>query len=146
MWGYRNIWAFHKCILHEHLVCANSFPPQIPLVWIPWHQTFLLPSSLSLPVSGATLTLSTLFHLLLGQASFSTMEHSGVAYHCLNIQPCHQQYPISMLNFMLLQSKVHTPTTAAKPLPNLSQPISTSRPQALVCLTAHMCDRVQHLF
>lgn len=89
--------------------------------------------------------LSTIFHLSLGQASFSTMEHSGVAYHCLNTPPCHQQYHISLLNLMLLQSKAHSPTTASTPLPNLSQSISTSRPQALACLTAHTCDRVQHL-
>lgn len=37
-------------------------------------------------------------HLLLGQASFSIMEHSGVAHHCLNTQPCHQWYHISMPN------------------------------------------------
>lgn len=89
--------------------------------------------------------LSTMFHLLLGPASFSTMGHSGVAHHCRKTQPCHQWYPISMLNFMLLQSKAHIPTPASKPLLNLPQPISTFRPQALVCSRAHACDCVWNL-
>lgn len=89
--------------------------------------------------------LSTMFHLLLGPASFSTMRHSGIAHHCCKTQPCHQWYPISMLNFMLLQSKAHTPTHASKPLLMLSQPISTFRSQALVSSRAHTCDWVWNL-
>lgn len=142
----------------EHLVCANSFPPQI----------YTIPQGMNTMASGFPVCtrgttsfsqppnlwshfdflchLSTMFHLLLGPASFSTMGHSGVAYHCRKTQPCHQWYPISMLNFMLLQSKVHIPTPASKPLPNLSQLISTFRPQALVCSRAHACDWVRNLF
>lgn len=79
-------------------------------------------------------------HLLLGQASFSTMEHSGVAHHCLNTQPCHQWYHISMPN-RVKRSFPHQH-------PSLGQICSahlSSRPQSLVCSTALTCDRAGHL-
>lgn len=156
-WGDRATEAFNECILWTFSLCqVISTTNPYHTTWYEYHGIRLSclyqrhSCSLSQPPNlwshfNIIRHLSIIFHLLEGQASFSTMEHSGVAHHYLNIQPCHQWYHISMLNFMLLQSKAHTPTPASKPLPNLSQPISTFRPQALVCLTAHTCDRVWYL-
>lgn len=125
--------------------CANWLPPQIHTI-PPWHQAFpsvpeAPPSSLSLPISGATSTLYAIYLLsssITSQASLSTMEHSGVAHHCFNTQPCHQWYHISMPN--------RVKRTLLHQHPSLCQIcFSPSLPQTMVCSTAHTCDRVGHL-
>lgn len=87
---------------------ANWFPPQIHTTWYEYHGIKLsclyqrrhhpLSASQSLEPLQDYVPFVYYLHLLRGQVSFSTVEHSGVAHHCLNTQPCHQWYHISMPN------------------------------------------------
>lgn len=128
--------------------CANSSPLQIPLVMNTMasgfplsYQRYYDPLSASQSQKPLDIIchLSTVVHLLLGQVLSSTMEPSA--------QICNQMYHISTRNLMLLQSKVHTPRPASKPLPHLAQSILLLQTQqychqVMVCSTAHTCSRV----